>query len=182
MQTFLPYADFDASMRVLDSKRLQKQAVETYQILLALLNLGPVRDGAGVTVEFERRVARGWVNHPMTRMWRGYEYALLNYQTATCNELFDRPTKSGKPRSIVVGPLSVRAVVTAHEAVDPSWGKLPPWLGDERLHSSHRANLKRKDPVYYGQFDWVEAPQDGYFWPDPTDYVQSTENLVVSSL
>ncbi|MDQ1681515.1 MAG: hypothetical protein QOH99_56, partial [Frankiaceae bacterium] len=35
MQTFLPYADFGASARVLDDRRLGKQRVETLQILRA---------------------------------------------------------------------------------------------------------------------------------------------------
>jgi Pyrimidine dimer DNA glycosylase len=37
MQTFLPYPDFVACARVLDSRRLGKQRVEALQILRALL-------------------------------------------------------------------------------------------------------------------------------------------------
>lgn len=43
--------------------------------------------------------------------------------------------------------------------------KVPPWLGDERVHASHRSNLLRKDPVWYGQFDWTDNPTDPYVWP-----------------
>jgi hypothetical protein len=43
--------------------------------------------------------------------------------------------------------------------------RLPPWLGDERLHRSHRAALARKDPQHYrGRFDDVEQDMP-YFWP-----------------
>src|SRR4051794_10899397 len=55
VQTFLPYADFDASAAVLDDRRLGKQRVETMQVLRALVFPS----------------YRGWKNHPATRMWRG---------------------------------------------------------------------------------------------------------------
>jgi hypothetical protein len=43
--------------------------------------------------------------------------------------------------------------------------RLPPWLGDERLHRSHRAALVRKDPIHYrGRFDDGEDDV-AYFWP-----------------
>ena len=38
-------------------------------------------------------------------------------------------------------------------------------LGDERLHTSHRSNLLRKAPEWYGQFGWTEAPDMAYWWP-----------------
>ena len=36
MQTFLPYADFERSLRALDPKRLGKQRVECIQVLRGL--------------------------------------------------------------------------------------------------------------------------------------------------
>jgi hypothetical protein len=42
----------------------------------------------------------------------------------------------------------------------------PPWLGDERLHASHRSNLLRKDPEHYGQFEWTEPDDLPYWWPE----------------
>ena len=62
MQTFLPYANFAQSLRCLDTKRLGKQRVETYQILRALTG-----------------ESSGWVNHPATKMWAGHQPALRNY-------------------------------------------------------------------------------------------------------
>jgi len=42
--------------------------------------------------------------------------------------------------------------------------ELPPWLGDEALHRSHRSALLRKDPEYYGRF--FDEPLDlPYVWP-----------------
>src|SRR5687768_5243480 len=56
VQTFLPYPDFERSARALDPRRLGKQRVEVLQICNAL-----------------HRETGGWINHPVTRMWRGFE-------------------------------------------------------------------------------------------------------------
>ena len=42
----------------------------------------------------------------------------------------------------------------------------PHWLGNEKFHSSHRANLLRKDYEYYSQFGWDENPESPYVWHD----------------
>ena len=39
-----------------------------------------------------------------------------------------------------------------------------------RYHSAMRANLLRKDPVWYGKFGWVEDPATPYFWPSKEGY------------
>ncbi len=43
---------------------------------------------------------------------------------------------------------------------------LPPWLGDERVHRSHRSALLRKDPDWYGRL-FTDVPADlPCYWPD----------------
>lgn len=79
MQTFLPFPDFKKSVEVLDSKRLGKQRVETYQVLNILLN---------------RTETKGWRNHPVTLMWTGYEAALQVYQNYTIQEWIKRGFKN----------------------------------------------------------------------------------------
>lgn len=69
MQNFLPLADFEASARALDYRRLGKQRVEAWQILRALTD-----------------PAYGWQHHPAVAMWRGYEKALTAYYAAICRE------------------------------------------------------------------------------------------------
>ncbi len=64
MQTFLPYASFYDTARVLDDKRLGKQRVEALQIL---------------NVVTKAEYVGGWINHPAVNMWRGYEDALKIY-------------------------------------------------------------------------------------------------------
>lgn len=140
MQTFLPYPDFDASARALDRSRLGKQRVECLQILRA--NLG---------------IATGWRNHPAARMWLGYEGALVRYTRAVCAEWVRRGYADTTWQQ--VEDLAFAAGVDVDRGLDP------PWLGDERLHRSHRSNLRRKSESYYGP-QWPETSSAlPYHWP-----------------
>lgn len=86
MQTFLPFADFQRSVEVLDYRRLGKQRVETSQILDILL---------------ARKESRGWANHPATRMWTGYSEALKVYQNYTIQEWVRRGYKNNMPLEVI---------------------------------------------------------------------------------
>ena len=81
MQTFLPYQDFDKTASVLDSRRLNKQILECYQILKVLNNPDP---------------KAGWRNHPAVKMWRGHENALFDYTLAMIREADRRGIKTDK--------------------------------------------------------------------------------------
>jgi hypothetical protein len=151
MQTFLPYKDFNKCALVLDWKRLGKQRVETLQVLNAILI-----------------PEKGWKQHPATQMWKNHVLQLLDYQTAICNEWVRRgyrDTCLDKSKQVV--SLYIDHVIQLQEKDDP-W-----WLGDERLHSSHRSNLLRKDKVFYNQWNWSEPDDLPYFWP--SDYVPDIE-------
>jgi len=95
VQTFLPYADFQKSVEVLDYRRLGKQRVETFQVLNILL---------------KRTSTTGWRNHPVTLMWTGYESALKLYQNITIREWVGRGYKNNmsyeeiEPGSVVMPP------------------------------------------------------------------------------
>lgn len=139
MQTFLPYPDFAESARVLDRQRLGKQRVENLQIMKAL-----------VTEE-------GWVNHPATKMWVGYEHALLLYQTAICDEWVR-----------IRGYKDTCYEKTLLLLFDKGYGityEMPKWLGDETFHLSHQSNLLRKNPEWYGQFFQGVPDNLEYVWP-----------------
>jgi len=140
MQTFLPFPEFDASARTLDNKRLGKQRVETKQILNALTGH-----------------SKGWTNHPATKMWRGYEYALCSYGAAICWEWQRRGFKD------TLFDFFSRAIAEYEQ--DGQRFVPPPWLGDDIIHASHRSNLLRKDPLWYGQFGWREPDHLPYVWP-----------------
>lgn len=139
MQTFLPYSDFAESARCLDRQRLGKQRVEGLQIIKACI------------------YRSAWGNHPAVLMWRGFEKALHRYVQAVCHEWMQRgyrDTCSGKAWRFCID-----------EGVFREGLILPPWLGDEAFHLSHRSNLIRKAPDHYGPM-WPEVPADlPYVWP-----------------
>lgn len=79
-----------------------------------------------------------WKNHPAVLMWKGYEEALKKYMNCCIQEWIDR----GYNNTMEIYP--VGKIV------------LPLWFGDDRFHSSHRSNLLRKHPDWYGKFGWQE--------------------------
>jgi len=146
MQTFLPYASFTESARVLDYRRLGKQRIECKQILAALGYA--IADGELCLLADTS--PKGWVNHPATKMWRGYEAALAEYAT------------------LMILEWKARGYKNTMEMLDLNNSRLfmdPPWLGDEAFHASHRSNLLRKDPLHYGKFGWTEEDDLEYVWP-----------------
>ncbi len=151
MQTFLPYPDFEHSAAVLDKRRLGKQRVEVLQILRAL--------------SWPRY---GWKSHPAVRMWAGYEEALGAYGLVVCRTWRRRgyaDTCDGKIRQELV---SIGMAEPRHQDRLAESGALPPWLGNEALHRSHRAVLLRKDPAWYGE-RFADAPEDDTcLWPEAT--------------
>lgn len=139
MQTFLPYPDFEQTAKCLDNKRLGKQRVECFQILVALGKLEHGLDGA-------------WTHHPAVLMWIGYENALKSYFNIISTEWVDRgfTHNMGFFRGTIIDTKSYEN---------------PPWLGNEQFHASHRAALLHKAPEHYRQFNWTEEPKLDYYWP-----------------
>jgi hypothetical protein len=134
MQTFLPYPSFTKTFKTLDYRRLGKQRVEAKQILNVLL---------------DRTTTRGWRNHPIVRMWSGYESALQLYHNLCINEWINQGYNNNMELEDITEPIIY-----------------PHWLGNESFHSSHRANLLRKDYEYYSQFKWREDSENPYTWYD----------------
>lgn len=148
MQTFLPYPDFRESVRSIDPSRLGNQVWRE-----------------GMTL-----IRGGWPFHPASIMWRGYERALALYLLNGVKELQCRG------RSYWDRPWCIELVRMIDRPIAEI--VLPPWLGDERVHSSHRACLLAKDYDYYSRFGWTETPTP----PDPVTkkwpYYWPTETLV----
>jgi hypothetical protein len=137
---------------VLDDRRLGKQRVETLQIMQVLTGLR--RNPANGRIEsFE---AKGWRNHPAVLMWRGFEASLAEYQRATCAAW----TARGFADTCETKTAGLLSAAGADGAVAS-----PPWLGDEQLHRSHRSNLIRKDPAFYGPLFPGVPPDLPYVWP-----------------
>ena len=148
MQTFLPYADFEASARALDDRRLGKQRVEALQVL------------RGLTVP-----GYGWRHHPAVKMWRGHEEALGRYGL-TCTEVWVELGHGDTCAVTIAGDLAAAGVTRIRTQPElAAADALPPWLGDEEFHRSHQSSLVRKDPGFYGpRFPGVPVDLE-YVWP-----------------
>lgn len=136
MQTFLAYPDFKKSAECLDPSRLGNQV---YRECKSLIN-------------------GGWKNHPIARMWHGYEHALAEYSLECLYELERRGRNY---------PLQIKFFKDCLNKF-PDTGK-PPWFGNDLLHSSHRSNLLRKNKDYYQQFGWSDPDTLLYAWYDPDE-------------
>ena len=132
MQTFLPYADFKASAKCLDYRRLGKQRVEAMQIYKIVSG---------------ERTTGGWINHPAVNMWRGFSNSLAYYYNEIVDEWIMRGYKNNM--DYIICPSSITK---------------PLWLGDKDFHDSHKSNLLRKDPDFYGKYMWDVPDNLDYVW------------------
>jgi len=135
MNTFLPYPDFVKSAQCLDYKRLGKQRVEAWQIYLALTKKN-----------------YGWKNHPIVKMWKGYELALLRYGMAICEEWKSRGYNDSM----------LDRFISEYDITKDNGN--PKWLRNRKFNSAMRSNLLRKDKKFYSQFGWKEKNNLPYYW------------------
>lgn len=131
MITFLPYYSFEETAKCLDYRRLGKQRVEAKQVLNIL----------------KKPDSKLW-NHPLVKMWSGFDEALSQYLRAMIVEWVRRGYWN---------TMTTPEKLMAYE--------LPFWFLNHRVRDSHRGNLLRKDMGYYSQFGWDVKPSDTYFWP-----------------
>jgi hypothetical protein len=136
MQTFLPSTNFGWTAKMLDSKRLNKQILECYQILNVLSGNSPTG---------------GWRNHPAVLMWKGSEWMLNEYTYAMIKEAKNRNIKVDKNQE---------NMKLLKRKFSKSWGKnTPKWFNNDlvsmRIITTHRANLFNKDPMYYSRFQYA---------------------------
>ncbi|MFG2683258.1 MSMEG_6728 family protein [Streptomyces sp. NPDC048392] len=149
MQTFLPHPGFRDSALALDRRRLGKQRVEALQVL------------RGLTVP-----GYGWRRHPAVRMWTGYEEALVRYGLDVCRVWREQGHQDSCAASLVAGLAACRPGEPVRDQAElAAAGELPPWLGDEAFHRSHRSALVRKEPAVYAEL-FPGVPDDlPYVWP-----------------
>ena len=95
-----------------------------------------------------------WKRHPTVLMWKGYGDAIAVYRNMALRVWADRGFRNIKLKMVPI----------------PSTVSWPSWIGDERFHASHRSNLLRKKPEWYGRYNWTEPPDLPYFWPTKEGY------------
>lgn len=149
MQTFLPVPDFTETARILDNTRLGNQC---YRECLTLYN-------------------GGWPHHPAHKMWQPHLHSLCEYAETLALEMYRRKGIGEARWSFVT---CIQWIQFWREEKAKHSPSIPPWLGDDRLHATHRACLLAKDFDYYQQFKWSETPTPPtkqtknkwpYYWP-----------------
>ena len=163
MQTFISDTrSFKRIAETLDNQRLNKQALEAWQILMVITELDPAGN---------HREPKGWRNHPAVIMWRGHETALYQYIQQMVVEWKRRGYNS------TIGDKAQATILRAQELgrVDAAVMSQPLWIQDTRVFadiaSSHRVALLRKNYEWYSQFNWAEDLGERpshyqYLWPN----------------
>lgn len=148
MQTFLPYQNSTQVAFSLDSKRLNKQILECYQILNVLSG---------------RSKGNGWKNHPAVLMWKNFEKGLWHYTMHMVEEASRRGIKTEN---------NLKNLTYLHDQCWEDWGGTAPsfWSNENeimRVITTHRANLFKKDPLYYVEYQYaVDSPYNTPCCPD----------------
>lgn len=195
MQTFLPYMNFVETAQCLDKVRLLNQRNEAQIICAHIFpmrasfackkcwdkggiplctNCGKQYRACKCTTCKDKGIIpscpscgripgpikemTGWRFHPAVLMWRPYRWALLAYAFEICRECKRRGFED-----TVYEKLKTYGFESSFADLDKR--SRPFWLGDTAFHNSHRSNLLRKDPVWYGQFDWNVGKDLPYVWP-----------------
>ena len=133
MQTFLPYPAMRDSLDALDNKRLNKQVLETYQILKVLSG---------------QSLSNAWRNHPAVLMWEGAESELWRYGMTAIAMADMRGIKTENNLANFKALSKIAALSWSDN--EPAWRKNPTTV--KRVTTTHKANLYRKDPIYYAEF------------------------------
>lgn len=86
-------------------------------------------------------------------MWKGYTRALIEYGKAICKEWISRGYKDTTYNKL-------DQLINTHDSII-----MPPWIGDEKFHLSHRNILIYKNYEWYSQLGWEPAEYTFYLWP-----------------
>lgn len=99
-------------------------------------------------------------NHPVLRMWEGYEFALGTYGMALCDQ-FTRVR-----RQLDSTLYDVYYDIQDIKKDDKEFVyEAPPWFKDADVCRSHRSNLMRREPSNYKR-TWPKTPENmPYLWP-----------------
>lgn len=86
-------------------------------------------------------VSNGWVNHPVTQMWRGHEMQLAEFGLTCCEEWEARGYNPRKTKTTLEWQLNCASE-------DSNMAK-PAWFGLTEVHLEYQGLLIYKNPGYY---------------------------------
>ena len=116
--------------------------------------LDPKRLGNQVYRECKTLVNGGWKNHPVAKIWQDHTYQLCEY---ALTGLWVLRNERQKPYQ------QWEEWFTTKQQHLKDTG-LPPLIGYQPFHDSHKSNLLRKNPEYYSQFNWHVPDNLPYIW------------------
>lgn len=140
MQVFVPYPEPFKVAQCLDKRRLRKQIIECKQILDAI-------DGVG----------KGWLNHPVTKMYKPYRLWLYYY--TQCLECYIRYLKANDGRT--QSSELIQFVLWSEKA-----DKIRPPFLTEEFCNQHKRRLYTKDPEHYKQFAQYGTSDENWYFVD----------------
>jgi hypothetical protein len=103
----------------------------------------------------------GWRHHPVVKMWRGHDEALVSYTAAICGEWRRR----GFTDTCLAKLVDEAGIEPRPQAELRAEGLLPPWLGRRSLHRAYQSVLVRKDPDWYRRHFPTVADDLEIVWP-----------------
>jgi hypothetical protein len=137
---------------VLDKKRLGKQRVEAFQLLCCnedewALSEREWRIEQGLMAD--RPLKSGWKTHPAALMWLHCSDALREYYNTSLDEWESRGCNN-----------------TMRRAPVPAAWEVPHWIGDDRVHATHRSRLlfKGKLDLLADRIRWASGERGTKKW------------------
>jgi len=154
----LPVPDFRASAELLSAGHLRhnlRSCYSTFFHIARVRSLNTEHDPRCWNRDM-RAAANRALSRPEVVLWYDCQAALREYWAELESVARLRVLPSGYARlsKMVVPPRWVRG------AVHP-----PSWLGDPKLHASHRAWLLYDEPTQYAAHGWPEQPSTELWWP-----------------
>jgi len=193
MQTFLPHdpvsrlavreghkPDFAWTAQSLGDLRLNKQIVETYQILKSLSF-----PNERVWEPDGKLRYPAWRRHPATLQWEGYEHILYQYGFQMIQEWERRGRKADRHKENYYW-------IQENQQYDHSRTDLPWWFAEEwmvKVNFTHRARLFTKNPVRYAQWEaesikfrsdknkYTCCDRCWYWWPAHAAKTMNTKSI-----
>jgi hypothetical protein len=130
---------------------LNKQLLECRQIMKVL-----------ITTFTDPAAKPGWRNHPAVRMWAGYEGTLLSYSSYVAAELNNRDIAFENNWNAILDNFWNSGIHMESIAAIPNWWADP--VQADKIITTHRASLFKKDPQHYAQWmyesHWVDSHRD----------------------
>lgn len=108
--------------------------------------LDPSRLGNQIYREAKTLMMDGWPNHPASKMWKNYKIALAQYCLFGLEELERRGRKYPAHKEFFLNIFNSGKLV------------MPPFIGNEDFHKSHRRALLTKNFEWYKNYFPEDKP------------------------